>query len=340
MRFIPESTPSGGSLFGNSYTSSFAQCPRLFFNSYKRPMDGAMGIKSRFTSEHLLKGRVFHVGIAELYQTGCRDGEYHGEWSVDQAMARMELEHSWASVDYESHEKADEDWLLVQSMLLNYHDEFSKNGNQPEFLDIQVLFDGAGLPMIEKEFRVDLGYRDYVFTCRADLLINHHGFPKIMEHKTSAPGFWATKRLNAIHTDSQFTGECFVMAALFPDEQISEVLCNIVIKKGRSEIAKRETTRRDHHDLNTFRLAQIDILEQIDRRVNGFDNDMAGGHMTEEEAADIWFPDHGQRTGACENYGGCQFQPICRNKERVEQSLKMFKPRTIAEVTASMERVG
>ncbi len=337
MRFIPERTPSGGSLFGNSYTASFAKCPRQWFNSYKRPLDASMGIKSRFTSEHLIKGRVFHVGIAELYQTGCTDGTYHGEWNIDQAMARMELEHTVASIEYESEEKADEDWLLLQSMLLNYHDEFSKNGNRPEFPEIRVLFDGKGQPMIEREFQVDLGYRDYVLTSRIDLLIEHHAFPKAMEHKTSAPGFWATKRLNSIHTDSQATTECFVLAALFPEERINEVYYNIVIKKGRSEIAKRDTTRRDYHDLNTFRLATIDILEQIDRRTEGFDNDRDSG-LNEEEAADRWFPDHGTRTGACEEYGGCQFQTICRNKDRIEQNLKSFRPRTVAEVTESMER--
>ena len=337
MRFIPEKTPSGGSQFGNSFIASFAKCPRKWFNDYKRPMDGGLGIRSRFTSEHLIKGRVFHVGIAELYNTGCSDGTYHGEWIIDQAMARMELEHTAASVEYESDEKADEDWLLLQSMLLNYHDEFCKGGNRPEFPEIRVLFDGNGEPMIEREFRVDLNYRDYIFTCRADLLIEHHGFPKIMEHKTSAPGFWATKRLNAIHTDSQFTGECFILAALFPEERISEVLCNIVIKKGRTEIVKRDTTRRDYHDLNTYRLAVIDILEQIDRRTEGFDNDRDSG-LSEEEAADRWFPDHGTRTGACEEYGGCQFQTICRNKDRIKQNLKSFRPRTVAEVTESMER--
>lgn len=338
MRFIPEKTLSGGTLFGNSYVSKAAKCWRDFFNSFKRSLDGSLGIRSRFTSEHLLKGREFHEGIAELYRTGCQDGEYHGRWNLDQALARMELEHATARPEYESEEKADESWLLLQSMLINYHDEFSLQGSRPEFPEIRVLFDGNGEPMIEREFRIDLGWRDYVFTCRADLLIEHFGFPKIMEHKTSAPGFWATKRLNAIHTDSQFTGECFVLAALFPEEKITEVLCNIVIKKGRTEIAKRDTTRRDYHDLNTYRLAVLDILEQIDRRTEGFDNDLSSG-LSEEEAADRWFPDHGTRTGACEAYGGCQFQTICRNKSRIEQNLKSFRPRTVQEVSDSRERV-
>ena len=337
MRFIPDATPKGGSLIGNSYIAKFAQCPRDWFHSYYHPFDGGKGIRSRFTSEHLLKGRVFHEGIAALYTSGCRDGEDTGEWDLDLAISVLEMDHASASVEYESEQKAEEDLLLVRSMLIAYHDEFSPVGANPDYPVIRVMHDGEGKPLVEREFSVDLGFGGYVFTCRADLIITHHGYPKIMEHKTSAPGFWASKRLNAIHTDSQFTGECFVLASLFPDEPIDGVLCNVVIKKGKSKIALRESTRRDHHDLNTFRMAVLDILLQIDQRVEAFENDMDSGH-TLMESMDRWFPDHGTRTGGCENYGGCQFQRLCLNKGRLDENLKSFKGRTIEESLLAQEK--
>ena len=339
MKFIPEATPKGGSLVGNSYLSSFAACPRRWFNTYYRPFEGSKGIKPQFVSEHLIKGSIFHEAIAELYRSGCRDGEDTGEWNLDQAIAALELHHADSVVRYASEEKADEDKILLTSMIIAYYDQFGINGAEPDYPTIRVMHDGAGVPLVEREFKVDLENSGYVFTCRADLLILHHGYPKVMEHKTSAPGFWAQKRLAAIHTDSQFTGECFVLASLFPGEQIDGVLCNVVIKKGKSKIAIRESTRRDHHDFNTFRLSALDILQQIDHRTEEFSNDIDAGYL-EEDAINRWFPDHGTKTGACENYGGCEFQVLCRNKDRVEQNLKAFRPRTLEQTNQMREWTG
>jgi len=331
MRFIPAKTPNAGSQIGNSYLAKFARCPRDWFNTYYRPFQGGHGIQYRFTSEYLSAGRSFHEGIAELYRSGVRDGEDTGEWDIDRAIARMQLEHTTTTIEYESQEKAEETWQLIQSMLLNYHDEFCLTGNRPDFPTIRVLCDGEGSPLIEREFSIDLGFRDYVFTCRVDMIVSHHGYPKIMEHKTSAPGMWVGKRLASIHTDSQFTGECLVMASLFPEELISEVLCNVVIKRGKTEIARRESTRRDHHDFNSYRLAVLDILESIDHRVEGYTSDI-DRELPELEAINRWFPDHGTRTGACEEYSGCQFKTLCLNKSRNDQFLQSFVPRSQQEV--------
>ena len=336
MRFIPEIVPDGGSPVGNSYLSTFTTCPRRWANLYYRQFEGGRGLRPQYQSEHLTKGSTFHEGIAALYGSGCKDGEDTGEWDLDLSLAQMELVHIAALTKYASEEKAEEDWLLLQSMLINYYDQFSLKGATPDFPTIQVLHDGEGNPLIEREFQIDLGYGGYIFTCRADLLILHHLHPKVMEHKTSAPGFWATKRMNAIHTDSQFTGECFVLANLFPDEQVDGVLVNIVIKKGKTKIALRESTRRDYHDYNTFRMSALDILQQIDHRTQGFDNDIDTG-WPEEEALNRWFPDHGTKTGACENYGGCEFQILCRNKDRVNQNLKSFKPRLATQLVENRE---
>ena len=337
MRFIPDKVAQGGSLIGNSYLATFAACPRNWFNSYYRPYEGGRGLRSKFISEHLIKGRVFHEGLAALYKSGCRSGEDTGEWDIKLAQDLMHLHHAQSIPEYTSEDKAEEEWIKLQAMLTAYHDEFSLRGHHPDYPTIRVLHDGAGEPLIEREFQVDLGYRDFVFTCRADLVILHHGRPKVMEHKTSAPGMWAKKRLHSIHTDSQFTGECFVLASLFPDEPIDGVLCNVVVKGGRTDVALRESTRRCQADYEVFRLSALDILQQIDHRTQGFESDLTAG-WPHEDALARWFPDHGTKTGQCQNYDGCQFQPLCLNKTRTDENLRSFRTRTSEEVRAAREK--
>lgn len=344
-RFVPDKIPDGGSPFGNSFLSAFALCPRKWFNQYLRPFEGGRGLRPQWQSEHLTKGSTFHEALAALYKSGCRNGEDTGEWDKDLALEILELTHTQSLRHYQDEAKAEEDRLLLTSMIVAYYDMFSLNGTNPDYPAIRVMHDGEGNPLIEREFQIDLGYNNYVFTCRADLLITHHGVPKVMEHKTSAPNWWAQKRLNSIHTDSQFTGECFVLASLFPGEMIDGVLCNIAIKNKKPEtsrsknykIALRESTRRDHHDFNTFRQSALDILQQIDHRTEGFEEDIASGLYNEEERINRWFPDHGTKTQACEQYGGCEFQILCRNKDRVDQNLKSFHPRSPREIQEMME---
>ena len=336
-RFVPKPTEGGGgSLVGNSYLTTWAQCPRKWFNSFYRPFEGSEGIRPRFTSEHLLKGGTFHEGIAALYLSGCRDGEDTGEWDLDEAISVLEFHHSKQETSYENQQKFEDDLQLTRSMLTAYYSEFGLGSGQQDFPVIRVLHDGNGEPLVERDFTVDLGYGGYVYTCRADLLILHHGYPKVMEHKTSAPGIWANKRVESIQFDSQFTGEIFVLKALFPDEILEGALVNVVIKGGRSKIALRASTTRDLNDLRTFRKSTIDILQQIDGAVARFQSDLHRG-VGVEQAIDAHFPDHGERTTACNNYGGCEFQPLCRNKGRVENVLRTFRPRTRVEVDEARE---
>ena len=337
MKFVPVPTPDGGSLVGNSYTSKYASCPLAWMYSYYYPFEGSQGIKPQFQSEHLTGGSTFHEGIAALYKSGCKDGKYHGNWDLDLAKSVLRLTHLQNIVKYESEEKAEEHGLLFESMLIAYHDKYSKEGTDPEFPTLKIVFDDKDEPLIERDFSIDLGYKDFIFTCRADAIITHHGYPKIMEHKTSAPS-WARRTLNNINLKSQFTGECFILASVFPDEIVDGVLCNVVIKNGRSEVAIRDTTHRYPGDLVSFRFSILDILQQIDHRTEGFENDLDSGYPI-DEAVQRWFPDHGTRTGACENYGGCEFQRLCLNKNRIEQNLKCFRPRTVGEVQVERGKV-
>jgi hypothetical protein len=336
LRFIPDATEKGGSLIGNSYLSLIATCPLKWFNAYARPCEGQRGIRARFRSEHLIKGGIFHEAIAELYLSGCRDGEDTGEWDIERAKAKLDEECLKATDEYPNEAKLEEDRLMMTAMLTNYYAKYGPGGPAQDYpVVVKVLHDEEGEPLIEREFRVDLGYQDYVFTMRADLLIEHHGQPVIMEHKTSAAGFWPQQRLNTIHTDAQMTGQCFVMDCLFPGQVLDGVLCNVVIKKGKTEIAMRALTNRDAADFEVFRLSSLDILQQIDHRMNGFNEDLEKGWEM-EDAVRRWFPDHGQRTGACTAYvSGCEFQHLCRNKTRMKAGLQTYLPRNAEDLLKS-----
>ena len=350
-RFIPETTPNGGTVFGNSYVSLFASCPRAWFNSYLRPTgdpDNETGVRPRFTKSALLVGRLFHEGMAALYLSGCRDGQDTGEWQIDEAIAVMHGHWNKALPEYESQDDADLDWngkppprskMGLEEMLRMYYDEVGPHAENPDYPNIQVVHDGNGEPLIERELALDLNYKGYVYTCRPDLIITQAGYLKVMEHKTSASKMWANERLEAFHTDSQITGEIFVLRALFPDEKIEGVLGNVIVKSPgpKTPFVMRETGRRRDLDLEHFRLATIDVLKEIDRRVQGFQDDV-DGEMLLETAAARWFPDHGTRTGQCNKYRGCFFLSLCANKGREEQILGDYVPRTKVEVQATQSQ--
>ena len=77
---------------------------------------------------------------------------------------------------------------------------------------------------------------------------------------------FAQRTINSIHSGSQFTGESFVLHALFPEENIGGVLVNVVIKGGVKHVALRETTSRTVEDFALFRMSTISILQEIDER--------------------------------------------------------------------------
>ena len=333
-RFIPRETlGGGGSLIGNTYLSTFWKCPRKWFNHYLRPyvtQDGtgeSEGIRPRFQSEDLLKGGTFHEAMEALYKSGCRDGEDTGEWDLNLAQDVLEAEHLKRQPEYEHLHKWEEDQGLLNQMLVNYYNTCGPGGDKQDYPQIKVLHDGNGEPLIERDFTIDLGYGGYYYTCRVDLLMEYHGRPRVMEHKTSAYGMWVNKRAASIHFDSQFTGELLVLKSLFPEEPLDGAVVNIIIKGGKTELVRREHTIRDDEDLRTYRYSCLDVLKQIDQRVERFRDALVKG-IPMQTAVNLYFPDHGERTGACLEYRGCEYQRLCRNKGREAKILEWFVGRT------------
>jgi hypothetical protein len=261
-----------------------------------------------------------------------------GIWDIDGAIRVMEFEYQQLLYEYEESDQAEKDWNLAETMLRNYYDEYSLNGLTPDYPRIQIVFNGEAEPLIEKQFSIELGYQDYIYTCRPDLIVLDDGKLKVMEHKTSAYGMWLNKRLEKFEWDSQVTGEIFVLHALFPGEKIEGVLGNVIVKGGKTKKVERVNVSRSRLDIEAFILSAIDTLKKIDDSVGGFWKDYQEG-LPIQHAAMRRFPDHGTRTGKCAEYGGCQFQILCKFKELQRSQIGGFRPRTEQETKESREKV-
>lgn len=343
-RFKPDRTIKGGTPFGNSYLSCENNCPREFFYYYVYPLEQpnpgpvSKGITQRFTRGFLLLGQYFHTGMEVLYRSGCFLDEDTGKWDIEYAIHVMKSEYDKLLDQYEESDRAEKDWSIAETMLRNYYDEYSINGLTPDYPGIKVAFDEDGEPLIERQFSIELGYRDYIYTCRPDLIVVDNSRYKVMEHKTSAYGMWLNKRIERFEWDSQVTGEMFVLHALFPGEKVEGVIGNVCVKGGKTTKVERTHVTRGVLDIESFILSAIDTLKRIDERVEGFWRDYYKGDSV-QNAGMRWFPDHGTRTGKCAEYGGCQFQILCKYKDLQNRQIGGFRPRTLDETTESREKV-
>jgi hypothetical protein len=347
-RFIPEQTLGGGTRIGSSYMTSFWVCPYQWYNNYYRgTLDDTghtqqVGIRPRWTSNFLLMGSTFHEGIAAWYDSGVRDGADTGTRDKDKMMAVAEATHKHNLSQYADSTQAEEDWKIIRGVLLRYHDTYGPQGPECEYPDLQVAVDGLGNSLVEREFSISLGYQDYIFTSKPDMIYQHGGNLRTRDHKTST-AWGAKQRAASIHMDPQFTGEFLVLADLFPEEYISHAEVNVVVKNrsltSRDPLCIRQLTSRTPTDLAVYKTSCIDILQEIDDRVGRFEEYRSKG-VDENRAAVLSFPLHGTRTDTCHKYRGCQFLDLCQNFERQQDSLRHFKPRQTLEKETARELAG
>lgn len=337
-RWIPTRTPDGGSLVGNTYLSTFAACPREWFNIYLRPTVGPngqlayTGIAPIKRGRALLQGTLVHKALEAWYLSGSKDGADTGAYDIDVALAAIDDSATANQDSFESETILEQDRTLTRHMMRRYADSFGPDGLAPDFPNIQVVHDGDGLPLVEREFAVPLG-GNYWFTCKVDLIVQDLGFFKIFEHKTAAPN-WVGQRLSSLGLDSQFTGELCVLTDLFPDEPLHGVRVNVLPKvTGNTKFggAVRETTTRTAGQLAQFAADAVGILKRIDESVEQFKAMLAAGTDIETAAAAV-FPLHGTRNGRCYAFRGCPFQRLCQYPERAAITVGAFRPRTVAPV--------
>lgn len=336
-RFTPTHTPGGGTPTGNSYLSSWAECPRLWFNNYYRPthgVDGVLlgrGIETPHRSPPLLTGTTFHAGLAAWYTSGVHDGEDTGERSLDHAIELARAQHQAHSHQYALGTAGAEGLKQVETALYAYHDRYGPGSQAgPEYPEITVLCDSQGQPLIERDWAFPIA-PGYQYTCRTDLIVLHHGYVKAMEHKfVSASAYTLRNMVSGAGTASQYTGEYATLAHCLPDLTLSGVMLNLVQKdrapRSKYDAAVRETTSRTTAQIDRWRRSAVSILGQIDAAVSSYEEGLAQGDDP-EALIDVCFPDYGTRTDRCTKYNGCEFLGLCSLAGMEHRGLAQYRVR-------------
>jgi len=273
--------------------------------------------------------------MEHLYLSGCANGVDTGVWNIDAAINAMEVCREEVRSNYKENEECDKDFDAMMLLGRYYVDEYGLNSiaGTPDWPRFQVAFDGEGRPLIEREFRLDLGFNDYYITSKPDVIMTRDGFLITRDHKTAARS-WGSRRANNIDTDPQFTMEHMILSQLFPEEAFAGSEVNIVVKGlkhgTKSQRFYRNTTTRSITDIVVFKADTIDLLHRIDESVQNFE------HLLEstgdvEMAAGLAFPRHGVRTDACHAFNRpCDFIDLCVYKDNIGRNLGAFKPRRVA----------
>lgn len=320
-QFIPQTEPTGGTAVGNSYLTTFAACPRDWFNLFCRPVQDeagqplGVGIRTTTTGIPLLVGSICHDGLEGWYRSGIRDGEDTGERSIDAALAAVDQSHQTRYREFQGAEEADQVLDVSRHLMRAYHDRYGPESSGSEYPTWKVLCDAQGEPLVEREWCAQLT-PGYVYTCRTDLIGTHHGLLKTMEHKFTTPS-GVRARLREMDMDPQFTSEYWILREMFPDLTLNGVLVSMTVRDkatGPMPLGHntRETTIRSQGQLNRWKSSALSILQQIDESVGLYQSLIADG-WEPEPASEQAFPDHGTRTGRCYAYfSQCQFLPLCQ----------------------------
>ncbi len=339
--FLPDVVPHGGTVVGGSYLTLYVSCPRKWYFQFKYPSDGGRGIVPIHTDANLIKGSVFHEGMAAWLISGCRDGEDTGEYNLDAALAVAQTNHQARLREWSDQSDATTAWALVQEMLVRYHEWYGPGGRKPDFPDMKVLCDEkTGIPLVEQEVTIPLT-GEYFFTCRVDAVVERFGYACILEHKTSVASY-VHQRLSTIHTDSQFTGEVAALRHIMGNSAISGVYCNVIVKNrsvnSKFDCAERGMTDRTVAETARFRVKCANILRAIDTAVDGYDDMISKGSLTAEQAADVYFPEYGMNTGYCHSYRReCEYMSFCRGIQSPDVTLINFRARTQTETAEQRE---
>jgi len=338
-QFLPYIKPDAGSQIGVSYIGEFIKCPRKWYNKYARltrNSDGsvsATGIEVHQTASPLISGSLFHHALENYYKSGCLSGEDTGAYSLEFALSKLEDEFNLRKSQYETEDAAESEYAMVRSMILSYDERYGPNGGDPDYPAIKILCDqDTGEPYLERNFATPLGYKDYYLTCKVDAVINDQGFVKVFEHKTSVASYVNT-RVSSIHTDAQFAGEILTLNEnIKTGDPLAGVKVNVVVKnraaKSKFDVAVRETTSRSPSQLEDFKACAVDVLTQIDERMEQMVDWVEAKGVDAEKAAGVWFPSRGQFNGECQAYRrNCDFLMLCKQPDRAKQLLNGYRPR-------------
>lgn len=313
----------------------WSRCRMEFYHRYLRPFPATPkgeGWEPLSTSAPLLIGGLYHTAREAYFLSGFRDGEDTGAYSIDAAIAALEADAKERHA--EAHPETMADAAEKAAVLIRrYHDWHGPGGHAPLWPSLKTVADGAGQPLIEREFRLDLtadeGPTGWFLVCKPDRIVSDGGYLNVEECKT-ADTSRASGVIRSAPMDGQFTAENFVLHTLYPEAHIHGVRLEVAIKnpgqKREGSPFLADVTTRTPVDLEVFRLNTLKTLREIDAHVGELLRLCQQG-VDEPQAALLVFNRDGPHNGSCYTFGKCPYWELCSMPGYESEKHGAFRPR-------------
>jgi hypothetical protein len=342
MTLLPQGDlAKGGTRVGWSFLKSFSDCEMQWFNTYIRPhrrVPGAFGHAFVERSGPRSNGTLVHHGLQNWYLSDCdldaqgrcrkdHDPTVEPNYSLDQAIGVIApfVAENYPHWDSEEAAKAIGD---AQALLERHHAYCGPGGTIPEGRIWRVAHDGDNVPFVERTFEIPLGYKDFVFTSKADVVFTGHGSLYPCDHKTHDASKVPAK-LRQYHLDGQITGQVWVLRMLWDsipdsggllkprDQWITGEggLVSIIVKRAAASKPPRllEIMPRSTTDMETFRSSAVRKLKRMNERIEEWQGHVSAG-MDPDAAALITFDSYpdGEKCGQwpCDYFEGCKTREL------------------------------
>lgn len=327
-KMVGRNKQTSGSKLGWSFLQTASDCPWKWYLRNLAPWPGAdvmvdpttkclsmstgersnlsIGLQSKRFAPALSIGTWFHTGVETFYRSGISNGVDTGVRSLDAAIAAIN-----DSIDQgEASDKEREALAVTLRLMRNYHSHYQQDS------DVEVLM-LDNTPGIEYELWLDLGFKDYLFTSRLDMIYRKNGYIYAMEHKTTAASKLG-KLISRFSIDGQVTGQYLQLVSHFPDDLIGGVTMNAAVKDRGAKSDLPSFVRRDYArtpaQMEKFRLDIVRKLNTIDGWVEQWLEMVAKGMSFEDAALAVF---DGTPNGMqCVGTGfACDFLELCQNRE-------------------------
>ncbi len=343
MSLLPQGDlAKGGSRVGWSFIKTFKSCEMEWFNTYLRPHTGAQGgLGHTFmerpgprslgtTIHHMLQ--VWYLSDCEIDDTTGRCRKSHDPdprsdvlYSLDAAVAACApfVYATWPHWDSSESAKTIGD---ATALFERHHAYCGPGGTMPESRTWRVLHDGDNVPFVERTFEISLGYSDYIFTTKTDLVVSGYGKIWPLDHKTHDAGA-VPKNLRKYKLDGQISGQVWALRNLWDVGEDGLLkpraewltgeggLVNVIIKRAAASRPPRqlEIMGRTELDLEVFRTSTVRTLKRINERVEEWQGHVTAG-MDPDAAALLVFDSYpdGMKCGEwpCDYFDGCSVRDM------------------------------
>lgn len=332
---------SGGTEIGWSALSQYARCPLQWALAELLPHpSGGAGIASR-PGRALIVGTLVHAWLAGWY----RSDPEHGNYDADAGFAALnEAALEFSEDDLQQSGASNKATPLAEALDLcrRYAAECCATGPDPDRERFIVAIDDEG-PLVERYFKIDLGYGGYYFTSRIDTIgwacddlptTTSPGTMVIPEHKTCD----VSKRkatLDDLALSGQFSGEAMAVRNELGHKGKIIPYINLIQKRAAARDVCRiwEPNERTDADLEKFRIDVVKRLKHMDADVAEY-RELVKAGVPPLTAIHLVFSAHPPRETCAGQGYQCFAYEGCRDRKNFSSWLLGTAPRFPAEDAA------